>query len=117
MRLLFFLLIPFLILGQETTEKEKQLFIGLYTVGETWDSSKTPNEQHYFKEHATFLQRLRKDSTITIGARYAETGMIVFKAIDLEAAKRMLRSDSAIKNKLFNVEVHEFAPFYKGCIE
>lgn len=117
MRFLLFFLAPFLMFGQEPTQKEEPLFVALYTIGEAWDTQKSPAQQQYFNEHSTFLQQLRADGTITMGARYADTGMIIFKALDLDNAKKLLNADSAIQNRLFNVAVHAFAPFYKGCID
>ncbi|UJH66047.1 YciI family protein [Allomuricauda sp. SCSIO 65647] len=118
MRLLFlFLLVPMLVTGQETDDKKESLFVVLYTVGENWNTEKSPNEQPYFKDHSAFLKKLRNDTIITLGARYADTGMIVLKAPNLDAAKKLVNSDIAVQHHLFNVEVHAFAPFYKGCIE
>lgn len=76
-----------------------------------------PNDQPYFKEHSAFLAKLRKENTIVIGARYSDTGMIVFQAMDLESAKNLLLEDVALQKQLFNVEVHPFNAFSKGCIE
>lgn len=115
--LALFLLIPFLMCGQGEGDKEESLFIALYTVGEKWDVEKSPNEQAYFKDHSAFLKKLRDEGSITMGARYSDTGMIILKAADLESAKKLLTSDLAIQNNLFSVEIHPFAPFYKGCIE
>ncbi|MEL6916897.1 MAG: hypothetical protein AAFO99_04115 [Bacteroidota bacterium] len=64
-----------------------------------------------------FLSNLRADGTITIGARYGDTGMVVIKASDIEMAKSILMTDKAVENKLFKIEIHPFSPFYKGCLE
>lgn len=121
MKSIFFLLLcsPLFLFGQEQQKNGNKAshFIALYTLGENWDTQKPPNEQTHFKEHSAFLKKLRDEETIAIGARYSEVGMIVFKAEDLNAAKALITSDIAIKNNLFNVEVHTFSPFYKGCIE
>ncbi|AWX44298.1 hypothetical protein HME9304_01298 [Flagellimonas maritima] len=100
----------------QDTSAEKH-FVALYTVGESWDVEKQPNEQSYFKEHSAFLSQLRKEKNIVIGARYSDTGMLVLKAKDLETVKELLHQDIAIQHKLFNVIIHPFNPFYKGCIE
>ena len=117
MRFLFFLLLPFLVLGQTPDDKKELYFVALYTTGDAWDNSKAPNEQAYFKAHSNFLQQLRSEKIIALGARYDETGMVVFKASDLTAAKTLIHSDSAVQNKLFDVEIHEFSSFYNGCIQ
>ncbi|MEX0313194.1 MAG: YciI family protein [Allomuricauda sp.] len=113
---LFLLLLPCFMLSQENTE-QKSHFIALYTVGEHWDKEKMPHEQEYFKEHSSFLSKLRKEKKIVMGARYADTGMIIVLADSLEVAKSMLFEDVALQQKLFNVEIHPFNAFYKGCIE
>lgn len=112
----WFLLVPFFLHAQEN-EAAKQNFVALYTVGSAWNMEKSPDDQLYFKEHSAFLSKLRKENTIIMGARYSDTGMIVFEASDLESAKNLLHEDIAIQNNLFQVVVHPFHPFYKGCIE
>lgn len=105
---------PFLNYSQEM---EDNYFIALYTVGDLWDSNKSPGEQTYFKEHSAHLSKLRSDSIIVIGARYSETGMIILKSKNLAEAKNLLLEDIAVKNNLFRVEIHPFQPFYKGNLE
>lgn len=107
---------PFLIFSQED-ESVKPNFIALYTLGESWDMEKQPSEQLYFKEHSGFLSKLRKEKHIVLGARYSDTGMLILKADNLEAAKTILNQDIALQKKLFNVAVYPFNAFYKGCIE
>lgn len=110
------LCIPFLVLSQEKEPVDAH-FIALYTLGESWDTEKQPSEQIYFKEHSGFLSKLRKEKQIILGARYSDTGMIVLKANNLEAAETILHQDIALQKKLFNVVVYPFNTFYKGCIE
>lgn len=111
-----FLLFSLFINAQES-EVQKSHFVALYTVGALWDMDKQPNDQPYFKEHSAFLSKLRKENTIVMGARYSDTGMIVLQATDLESAKNLLLKDIALQNQLFNVEVHPFNVFYKGCFD
>lgn len=116
--LVLLLLLPFVLYSQEDKEMENDsYFIALYTLGETWDTEKQPQDQVYFKEHSAFLQQLRNAEQITVGARYAATGMLILRAKDLATVKDLLHSDVAVQNQLFNVEVQAFSPFYKGCIE
>ena len=106
-RLILLLLFPLLVQAQEI-QAEKSHFIALYTVGSNWDMGKAPNEQLYFKEHSAFLSGLREAKTIVLGARYGDTGMIVFKASDLESAIKMLHQDVALQRELFTVVVHPY---------
>lgn len=108
--------ISFLGFSQED-EHTTSNFIALYTLGESWDMEKQPSEQTYFKEHSAFLSKLRKEKHITLGARYSDTGMLILKADNLDAAKTLLYEDIALQKKLFNVEIHPFNAFYKGCLE
>nr|WP_299343443.1 hypothetical protein [Allomuricauda sp.] len=110
-------LFPLFVAAQEESKASQELFVALYTTGSSWDKEKSPGQQSYFKEHSAFLSGLRKDSVIVLGARYSDTGMLVLKAQSLQAATDLLQSDIAVKEKLFNVEVHTFNPFYKGCLD
>jgi len=114
--LVLLFLLPFF-MNAQGSEEQKSHFVALYTVGSLWDMDKNPDEQSYFKEHSAFLSKLRKENAIVMGARYSDTGMIVLQAADLESAKNLLFEDIALQNQLFNVEVHPFNVFYKGCIE
>ncbi|WP_420320699.1 YciI family protein [Flagellimonas sp.] len=113
---LLLLLLPCFVLSQENTN-QKSHFVALYTIGELWDKDKKPNEQEYFKEHSSFLSRLRDEKKVILGARYSDTGMIIVLADHLEDAKNILFQDIALQQKLFTVEIHPFNPFYKGCLE
>lgn len=110
------LLFPFITQAQEP-EVEPSHFVALYTLGASWNMEVDPMEQQFFQEHSSFLSNLRKDGVIVLGARYSDTGMIVLKAADLESAKTLLHSDVAVQEALFNVDVHPFDVFYKGCVE
>ena len=111
-----FFLFPLMVQAQEP-QVETSLFVGLYTVGPSWDMEKEPQDQQFFMDHSAFLSKLRKEGNIDMGARFGETGMIVFKATDLDTAKALLRKDIALQNELFRVEVHPFNVFYKGCVD
>ena len=108
--------LPFLSFSQ-SEEKTASYFVALYTLGESWDTEKQPHEQTYFKEHSSFLAQLRKEKKIAVGARYSDTGMLIVLGQDLQEVTNMLHEDLAIQHQLFKLEIHPFAPFYKGCIE
>lgn len=113
---LLLLALPFASFAQNE-EKTSSYFVALYTLGENWDTEKQPHEQVYFKEHSSFLAQLRKEKKISVGARYSDTGMLIIQGKDIEEVQQMLHEDLAIQHKLFKLEIHPFAPFYKGCIE
>ena len=96
---------------------EDGYFVALYTIGESWDTEKSPNDQTYFKEHSAHLSSLRADSIIVVGGRYSETGMLVIQAENHSEAEKLLLNDVAVKNQLFQVEIHPLRPFYRGCLE
>lgn len=103
--------------SQDTTQKDYEYFIVLYTTGENWDTTKQTYEQPYFKEHSSHLGELKKAKKIVTGGRYSDTGMIIIKAKDEAEATTTITNDISIKNKIFKAEIFLFDPFYKGCIE
>ena len=104
--------------AQEKPEEDKdQSFILIYSLGESWDSSKSPSEQQYFAEHSAHLRDLRNKERITIGGRYSDKGLIILKAKDETEAKEIAESDVSVQNKLFKVEIFLLNAFYKGCID
>jgi uncharacterized protein YciI len=86
-------------------------------LGAQWQADKAAHEQPFFKEHSANLQRLRQEKKIVLGARYADKGMLIFAARDEAQARSWLENDPMVVNKLFELEVHPFNPFYFGCIE
>ena len=102
---------------EKDSDNDRAYFVALYTVGESWDAEKPPQEQAYFKEHSAHLSDLRKASKIVLGARYSDTGIIILKVKDEAEAQELINSDTAIQNKLFQVQIFPYYPFYKGCVE
>jgi uncharacterized protein YciI len=92
--------------------KADSLYIVTYTTSTAWDASKPPAQQIGFKEHSARLSELRKAGPIKFGARYAEKGMIVIAAVNLQAAKEIINADPAVVNKLFNADVQKLRVFY-----
>jgi len=101
----------------QTTNPSDSLFIVTYTVGSSWDASKQPNEQKYFKEHSANLSKLRKEGVIKTGARFADKGMIVITAKSFTTAKEIILSDIAVVNRLFETDIQRLNVFYEGCLE
>jgi len=101
----------------QTTNPADSLFIVTYTVGSSWDANKQPNEQLYFKEHSAILSKLRKEGVIKAGARFADKGMIVITANSFTTAKKIILSDIAVVNKLFDADIQKLNVFYEGCLE
>jgi hypothetical protein len=109
---LLFIFFCFCIAAKAQTQSTDSLYIVTYTTGSTWNTSLKPNEQPYFKEHSANLSALRKAGTIKFGARYADKGIIVFKAASLQAATDLINTDRAVANKLFNADVQKLNAFY-----
>ena len=101
----------------QTPNPLDSLFMVTYTVGSSWDTSKQPNEQLYFKEHSANLSKLRKEGVIKVGARYADKGMIVISAESFATAKEIILSDIAVVNKLFVADIQKLNVIYEGCLE
>lgn len=105
------------VLKAQSTEKPDSLYIVTYTTGPSWDVSKKPNEQAYFKEHSANLSKWRKEGIIQLGARYGDKGMIVLKAPSLTAAKELVLKDEGVHYKLFEADVQKFNVFCQGCTD
>jgi len=101
----------------QTPNSADSLFIVTYMVGSSWDTSKQPNEQMYFKEHSANLSKLRKEGVIKAGARFADKGMIVISVKSFTTAKEIILSDVAVVNKLFEADIQRLNVFYEGCLE
>ena len=119
--LIVLMLLSFSWIASETPAQDdapaKKYFIAIFSRGAAWDSSKQANEQIGFKEHSENLRRLRSEKRIPIGGRYSEKGMVIFEAKDEEEARSLFASDLMVAKKTFDLELHEFRPFYKGTIE
>lgn len=105
--------------AQDTTAARKPaaLFVVTFSLGEAWEKDKPAHEQLYFKEHSANLKRLRQEKKLLLGGRYSDKGMILITAENEAAARAEFQNDPMIANKLFNLELHLFSPFYKGCVE
>jgi hypothetical protein len=95
----------------------KQYFIAIFSRGPAWDQKKPANEQVGFKEHSENLRRLRAEKKIPIGGRYGEKGMVIIEAQTEDEARSLFASDVMLEKKTFELELHQFRPFYKGSIE
>jgi len=104
-------------LAPQDSSAAKKLFIAIFSLGPVWKTDKPAHEQAYFKEHSENLKKLRSGEKILLGARYADKGMIILSAADEKEARAMLENDPMVVNKVFNLELYPFSPFYKGCIQ
>lgn len=96
---------------------KKMLFIAIFSLGPSWQTDKPAHEQAYFKEHSANLKKLRTEKKILVGARYSDKGMIIIAAANEQEARALVEPDPMVANKVFNLELHQFNPFYKGCID
>ena len=103
--------------GAEADNAPEKLFLIQFTVGYSWVAGKAPGEQTGFGDHSKNLKRLRDEGRIVLGARYAETGLIVLRAASLESAREEIASDPGVKSGIFVFEAAELHPFYDGCLE
>gem|GEM_PF-4595172 len=53
------------------TSNALPLFLVQYTTGPAWDTTKAPTQQQAMKEHSALMQKLRKEGTTLLGARYS----------------------------------------------
>jgi uncharacterized protein YciI len=102
---------------QDSAAAKKMLFIAIFSLGPSWQADKPAHEQAYFKEHSANLKKLRAEKKILVGARYSDKGMIIIAAANEQEARALLEPDPMVANKVFNLELHQFNPFYKGCVD
>ena len=104
----------------EVVAPPQPLFIVHLTSGPAWNKGQPPHEQAGFKEHSQNLSRLRNDGLLVMGARYqdsvADKGMLIVRAISLDAARAEFAADPMVRDKLFALDIAEFKPFYDGFI-
>jgi len=98
-------------------EAELNLFAVEIKVGPKWDSSKTPNEQAFFKEHSANLKSLREAGHIVMGARYSDIGLIIFSAKSAEEVRALMSQDPSMSAGTFKYEVHALNVFYPGLVQ
>jgi len=103
--------------AQQDTAAKKLFFIAIYSLGPAWQTNKPAHEQAHFKEHSENLKKWRTEKKIALGARYSDKGMIIISAADEKEARAMLENDPMVMNKVFNLELYPFSPFYKGCLQ
>ncbi len=102
---------------QDSAAAKKMLFIAIFSLGPSWQAAKPAHEQAYFKEHSANLKKLRAEKKILVGARYSDKGVIIIAAANEQEARVLVEPDPMVANKVFNLELHQFNPFYKGCID
>ena len=104
----------------EVVAPPQPLFVVHLTTGPAWNKDKPPHEQAGFKEHSQNLSRLRNAGLLVMGARYqdsvADKGMLIVRAMSLDAVRAEFAADPMVKDKLFALDIAEFKPFYDGFI-
>jgi ketosteroid isomerase-like protein len=93
------------------------LFAVRITTGPAWDAAKPANEQAFFREHSANLARLRREGTLVIGARFADTGLVLLRVPDKDAALAAFAPDPSVAAGIFRAEADEFRPFYHGATQ
>jgi hypothetical protein len=91
-------------------------FAVVFRTGPKWDAAKPPNEQAFFREHSENLRALRAEGKIAIGGRYAEVGLLLVTASSEAEARGLFEKDPSVNNGTFVFELHEFRPFFPGCV-
>lgn len=97
-------------------EAKQPLFIVQFTTGPAWVQGKAFGEQGHAREHSANLQRLRRDGSILVGARYADTGMVILRAESEDRARAEIDGDPAVRSGIFVYTLSELHPFFGGCV-
>lgn len=98
-------------------ESGQSLFAVQIMVGPTWDNSKAPDQQTFFKEHSAHLKLLREAGHIVMGARYSDKGLLIFSASSAEEVTTLMEQDPSMTAGTFVFEVHAFNVFYPGLVQ
>jgi uncharacterized protein YciI len=115
--LIFSLIVIVASAGSLSAQSVDSLYIVTYTVGSLWDQNKNPQDQPYFADHSAHLSKLRKDGVIKMGGRYSDKGIIVIQVASMKVAEEAIKSDHAIENHLFDVNIDKLNVFYEGLVE
>ena len=92
----------------------KKTFAILFSPGPAWIAGKTSREQHYWAEHAAFMDKLFEEGTVILGGPYADyTGMIVIiEALHEEEVHELFAQDPFLLHEILCVSgVHEWLLF------
>ena len=83
------------------------LYAAIYKTGPKWDAAKPPNEQAFFREHSANLAKLRAAGTIVMGARYADIGLVVVTAANVDDARAAqdIFARQVVTSIVFDVEL------------
>jgi uncharacterized protein YciI len=73
----------------------------------------TADEARITGEHFAYLQRLRDDGIVLLAGRtqtaeFASFGIIIFRAMDDDAARRGVDSDPAVVNRVMRAELYPY---------
>jgi uncharacterized protein YciI len=91
------------------------LFAVRFQPGPGWDKAKPPADQIGFASHSANLQRLRREGAIVLGGRFADLGLVVVTARDLDAARALFAGDETIAAEVFSMQVDPWATIFEGC--
>jgi len=62
------------------------------------------------------LKKLRDGGVISMGARYADKGLLVVRAKDEAEARALLAADPSMQNETFKFALHEMRVVYAGQV-
>lgn len=108
------LLAPTALLTLHAQPAVEKLFAARFVTGPMWAAGQPVSEQQFFREHSAHLAKLRHDGVIQFGARYGDTGLIVVRAADAGAARRLFADDPSLGAGTFALTVDPFSAFYAG---
>jgi len=91
-------------------------FIVHYTTGKNWNKKLDFEAQQYSQSHSKYLSSMKKNKIIVFGIRYSNKGMICIKAKNMNQAKSIVNSDTAVMKQIFATDIQEADVFYDGCL-
>jgi uncharacterized protein YciI len=76
----------------------------------TFPSDATEVERNLIGEHFEYLKRLRDEGVVVFAGRAedASFGIVVYRAPDEHAARRLMQDDPAVRGGVFGAQIHTF---------
>jgi len=76
-------------------------------------SGSTEFESRIVSEHFTYLKQLTKDGVVILAGRtqttdYSSFGIVLFNAETVQAARKIMLNDPAVKNNIFRAELFPY---------
>ena len=93
-------------------------FVFIYRPGPAWVEGKSVRKQPVVA-HATYMGKLERKGRLLMGGPFKDdSGAFgILQCESIEAARKLIESDPAIRDQLMVAEVHPWFPAVSGCLD